>query len=242
MHDPSLHTYSASLPPGSNTYFSIYLRKNKNHFLAVSSTLGTMIETPSIVSTSMHFLKRNPLYSTTKPYSLRFEPPSGFARSNITLERLEDLKIEDCRPSVSSFSLSQQGFEIMPLHTQMAYVDFEDDSIIVDIYLREIADALQQLFGASHVQIFEHTVRKRHAEFPIATGEPYRWNQPTSMAHVDTTATWVADMVRRLNGDRADALLEGRVQCVKYVYLIWTDTPFSKSSLCGALCTHCEHS
>lgn len=27
-------------------------------------------------------------------------------------------------------------------------------------------------------------VRKRHEIFPISTGEAYKWNQPTSMAHI----------------------------------------------------------
>jgi hypothetical protein len=137
-----------------------------------------------MIETSMHFLQRSDLYSTVKPYSLRFEPPEGFERSNIKLERREDLKIEDARPVIHNFSLDKQGFKIVNMDSKMTYEDFEDDAKIVDIYLSEIVDTLQKLFGASHVQIFEHTVRKRHHEFPIATGEPYRWNQPTSMAHV----------------------------------------------------------
>ncbi|KAF2737094.1 putative CmcJ-like methyltransferase [Polyplosphaeria fusca] len=168
----------------------------------------------TMVRTSMHFLSKNDLYSTTKPYSLRFEPPEGFPRSNITLERHEDLQIEDARPIIDEFSLEKQGFRIINLESKMAYEDFEDDARIVEIYLSEVANALQELLGASHVQIFEHTVRKRHEEFPVATGEPYRWNQPTSMAHVDTTSTWAADMVHRLNGDKAEDLLRGRIQCV----------------------------
>ncbi|KAJ4299615.1 hypothetical protein N0V90_004861 [Kalmusia sp. IMI 367209] len=167
-----------------------------------------------MIETSMHFLRQNELYASTKPYSLRFEPPAGFPRSNITLDRREDLKIEDCRSIIDRFSLHKQGFAIMNLESKMKYQDYENDASIVDIYLSEVADALRSLFSASHVQIFEHTVRKRHAEFPFATGEPYRWNQPTSMAHVDTTPTWAADMVRRLNGSKAEALLRGRIQCV----------------------------
>jgi len=168
-----------------------------------------------MIETSMHFLQRSDLYSTVKPYSLRFEPPEGFERSNIKLERREDLKIEDARPIIKDFSLEKEGFKIVNMESKMAYDDFEDDTKLVQVYLSEIANTLRELLGAAHVQIFEHTVRKRHPEFPVATGEPYQWNQPTSMAHVDTTATWAADMVRRLNGDeKAEKLLQGRVQCV----------------------------
>jgi len=72
------------------------------------------------------------------------------------------------------------------MESKMRYEQFEDDANIVQVYLSEIADIIRELLGAAHVQIFEHTVRKRHPEFPIATGEPYQWNQPTSMAHVGT--------------------------------------------------------
>ncbi|KAI4624820.1 uncharacterized protein J4E87_005301 [Alternaria ethzedia] len=146
----------------------------------------------SMIETSMHFLQRSDLYSTVKPYSLRFEPPDGFERSNIKLERREDLKIEDARPNINNFTLEEQGFKIVNMESKMRYEQFEDDAKIVQVYLSEIADTIRELLGAAHVQIFEHTVRKH------------------------TTATWAADMVRRLNGDeKAEKLLKGRVQCVK---------------------------
>jgi hypothetical protein len=139
-----------------------------------------------MIETSMHFLQRSDLYSTVKPYSLRFEPPDGFERSNIKLERREDLKVEDARPEIKDYSLDKQGFKIVNMKSKMAYEDFQDDANIVRVYLSEVADTLRDLLGAAHVQIFEHTVRRRHPEFPVATGEPYTWNQPTSMAHVGT--------------------------------------------------------
>jgi hypothetical protein len=44
------------------------------------------------------------------------------------------------------------------------------------------------------------------------------------LGRADTTASWAADMVRRLNGeDKAKALLSGRVQCVKFVATSYAD-------------------
>jgi hypothetical protein len=82
------------------------------------------------------------------------------------------------------------------------------------------------------VQIFEHLLRKRHEIFPISKGEPYQYNQPTSIAHIgmlidkiyqliltapliDTTIGWTEAMVRRLNPQTSNELLKGRVLCVK---------------------------
>jgi hypothetical protein len=60
-------------------------------------------------------------------------------------------------------------------------------------------------------------VRKRHEEFPISTGEPYKYNQPTSIAHVDTTNEWALAMARQLNPEKAAKLGKQRIQCVKCV-------------------------
>ncbi|KAK7717207.1 hypothetical protein SLS57_006352 [Botryosphaeria dothidea] len=119
----------------------------------------------------------------------------------------------------------------MNLDSQMKYEDWDDEIKIKGVYLAEVADSLCKALDACNVQIFEHTVRlsivfrptgpeklkvrKRHDIFPISTGEPYKYNQPTSIAHVDTTVPWVLDMVRSLNPERADEILKHRIQCVK---------------------------
>jgi len=123
--------------------------------------LATMAgDLPAItLQTSMHFLKKQKKYKTEKPYSLRFVPPPGFPRSNIVLEKHDDIIIEDARPNVSRLSFEEHGFEIMPLNTSMSYKDFEVEDLIKEFYLREVADTLRDRLGAKHVHIFEHTVR-----------------------------------------------------------------------------------
>lgn len=158
----------------------------------LSLTLAKMekMHTPS----HTHFLKRDALYEEEKPYSLRYTPPDGFPRSNITLERHE-IAVHDIRPVIHERTFKKDGCAVMNL--------------------AEVADSLCKALDACNVQIFEHTVRKRHDIFPISTGEPYKYNQPTSIAHVDTTVPWVLDMVRSLNPERADEILKHRIQCVK---------------------------
>lgn len=181
-----------------------------------------------MLNTHTHFLKRLPLYSEEKPYSLRYTPPSGFSRANIEVER-HAILVEDIRPRLALLSLAKDGCEVLPIASRMEYTDFNDEEKTKAVYLHDVADLLCQRLGAQRVQIFEHTVRRRHAEFPISTGEAYRWNQPTSIAHVDTTLPWVLDMARHLNPGN-EAIFEHRVQCVKSVQVIQMFKLFTTSA------------
>lgn len=165
-----------------------------------------------VLEADTYFLQRDPLYKEEKPYSLRFTPPDGFPRANIKLER-HTISIHDIRSRSKPLSFWQHGFQMLPFQSAMKYSDFDDDNIVKEIYLREAANNLRDFLGAQKVQIFEHTVRKRHETFPISTGEAYRWNQPTSIAHVDTTTPWAVDMAKRLNPDEKE-LGAHRLQCV----------------------------
>jgi hypothetical protein len=136
-----------------------------------------------MIKTYTHFLNRDDLYNEEKPYSLRFAPPSGFPRSNIKLER-HDVLIKDIRQEKGELSFSKDGFDVVNIPSAMSYDDFGDEKKVKALYLKEVAEALKQYLKADHVQVFEHTVRKRHEIFPISTGEAYEYNQPTSIAHV----------------------------------------------------------
>ncbi|OJD30644.1 methyltransferase [Diplodia corticola] len=165
------------------------------------------------VQTYTHFLQRDALYAKEKPYSLRYTPPEGFPRANIKLER-HNLTVRDVRPVKDELLFERDGCQIIDFNSRMKYDDWDDDANIKAVYLLEVADRLRSALGACHVQIFEHTVRKRHEIFPISTGEPYKYNQPTSIAHIDTTVPWVLDMVRSLNPKKAEDILKHRIQCV----------------------------
>ncbi len=106
----------------------------------------------------MHFLARNDLYREEKPFSLRFEPEREFPNSNITMEKHEDITVEDIRGREQDFSIEQNGFTIMPFDSHMAYDDFDDERKVIDVYLKEVADRIRIFLGSTYVQIFEHTV------------------------------------------------------------------------------------
>jgi hypothetical protein len=168
---------------------------------------------PGRILTTTHFLKKDELYNHEKPYSLRFTPPEGFPRANIKLDRHE-VEIEDVR-NTRDLNFDTDGIAITKFESKMSYDDYDDDDVVKDVYLREVADHLRKILGAEHVQIFEHTVRKRHETFPISTGEPYRYNQPTSIAHIDTTVPWAVAMARQLNPSKVADIPKHRIQCVK---------------------------
>src|ERR1700753_4313665 len=108
----------------------------------VASNLVTAKDAEPI-TTSMYFLKPQDLYRNEKPYSLRFVPPEGFPRSNIALEKHEDLQITDIRSRVDQLSFEENGFKIMPLETEMSYDDFDDEEKIKRVYLLEVANTLR---------------------------------------------------------------------------------------------------
>ncbi|KUJ17653.1 uncharacterized protein LY89DRAFT_733488 [Mollisia scopiformis] len=166
------------------------------------------------VTAPMNFLVRDSLYDDERPYLLIYEPPAGFPKQNIKLEKHTDLRIEDIRVCKDQPSLDKNGFQITKFSSKMSRADFDNEELVKTVYLKEVVDHVQAIFGAQKVQIFEYVLRKRHEQFPISTGEPYEFNQPTSIAHVDTTHSWTEEMVKRLNPATANQLLESRVLCV----------------------------
>lgn len=155
-------------------------------------------------STTINFIQKDELYLEEKPYLLTYEAPHGFPRTNIKLDE-RVIAVEDVRGHENEFTINKNGFTIMQVNTKLSYEDFNDDDLVKQVYLKEVAEALKSLLGASRVQVFEHIVRKivlsmfyyrcrhvlrvnqvrkRHPLFPISTGQPYLYNQPTSIAHI----------------------------------------------------------
>ncbi|KAL9093918.1 MAG: hypothetical protein Q9165_003841 [Trypethelium subeluteriae] len=168
-----------------------------------------------LIQSRTHFLQSDELYDREKPYSLRFTPPEGSPRANIKLEK-HDIHVRDVRQGKGNLDFHKDGLAILGFESKMTYADYDDEHIVKDVFLREVSNLLKYFLGAQHVQVFEHTVRKRHETFPISTGEPYRYNQPTSIAHVDTTVEWALAMAQQLNPQLASDIKNHRLQCVNF--------------------------
>ncbi|MCJ1277831.1 hypothetical protein MMC21_005645 [Puttea exsequens] len=161
------------------------------------------------VQGSIFFLARDPKHDLEKPYALRFTTSDGFPTTNTQSEEHSGIPIKDLRPLQADLSFEKTGIKIMKTQSSMSYDDFDDESKIQETYLAETARDLKEALGAKRVHIIEHLVRKRHATFPIATGDSYQFQQPTSLAHIDSTVEATATFAEKFNSEESDDALEG---------------------------------
>jgi hypothetical protein len=169
------------------------------------------------IISSIHFLKRSPVFLEEKPYAFRFDrEDDSIPQTNMTMEEVEGIAIANMRGAEDAFTLEKNGFEVMELQSKLAYEDF-DDKTKIPVYLRELEELLQRRLGANQVLVFRHGLRKRHPEFPVSTGRRYQFDQPTSVAHVDTTPE---DMIAEL--ERQPALRGGRQSAARIEWInVW---------------------
>ena len=167
----------------------------------------------SDVKTSIYFMQRDKLFAEEKPYEFCYTADASIPQSNIAREKQDDVTIHDIRGQEQTFKLEPNGFTVLKLDECSPYDD-HSDPIKVTRYLRSLETLLKKHLGASHVEVFRHGLRKRHTKFPIATGTGYEFDQPTSVAHVDTTVLESLEEVKRQHGEKADRFLGKRVQWI----------------------------
>lgn len=167
----------------------------------------------SDVTASIYFVQRNCLFAAEKPYEFCYTADVSIPQSNITREKHDNIPVYDIRGQEETFNLEHNGFEILKLDQQIPYNDYFDP-IKVTRYLRALERLLKNHLGASRVEVFRHGLRKRHPGFPIATGAGYEFDQPTLVAHVDTTIPESLEEVRRQHGEKADRFLGKRIQWI----------------------------
>jgi hypothetical protein len=139
---------------------------------------------PVHVDTSLVFLAPDSLHQTEKPYKLQYDPGPALPRWNCENQTHSGIRIHDLRGREQDSSLSKQGFQILRLDSALAPDEFFDEEKVRKVYYAELKELLRRTFGASRVEILEHGVRKRHAQFPVSTGGDYEFLQPTSVVHI----------------------------------------------------------
>ncbi|KAF2736408.1 putative CmcJ-like methyltransferase [Polyplosphaeria fusca] len=139
------------------------------------------------IRASLTFLKPDPLHDHEKPYRLRYDPGPGIPRTNCTTLSQENIVIKDIRGQEDAYSLDQNGFEVVELESELSPKAFLDIERVKDVWYDELSTMLKNRYGAKRVEVLEHGIRRRHANFPISTGEDYEYLQPTSIIHVDFT-------------------------------------------------------
>lgn len=152
------------------------------------------------VTASIHFLKSNPVFSEEKPYAFRYEIEEGpVPQSNMTMEETHGIKVCDIRNDIRNFTLERNGFEVMQIRCELSREDFLNEGKLAT-YFQELETTLKKRLRARKAMVFRHGIRKRHPGFPISTGEKYDYDQPTSVAHIDTTPEEMLKEVERQTG------------------------------------------
>jgi len=136
------------------------------------------------------------------------DPITGERRNNLEREE-KSVVIENVRGEEDSVSLDTTGFQFYK-HTSKV-TTFDGDEEIRREYYPESIELIKKLTGASRVEIFDHTIRRRAIGAADSTGS----RQPASGVHVDqSTAAAVARVHRHLPASDVPKLLEGRFQII----------------------------
>ena len=149
----------------------------------------------SDVKASIYFMQKNVLFTKEKPYECCYTAEISIPQSNISREKHVYIPVHDIRGREATLNLERNGFAILKLEQQIRMTTTSTRP------KWRVPSALETLLkdhlGARHVEVFRHGLRKRHPAFPVATGTGYAFDQPTSVAHVDTTAAETLAQVRR---------------------------------------------
>ncbi|KAK6334500.1 hypothetical protein TWF730_003714 [Orbilia blumenaviensis] len=163
-----------------------------------------------MVQSSLYFLQRDPIYRAEKVYELRRSHDPKIPRTNMRLDKIEGIDIDDVRGQ--NCSLATNGFFLLNLGSTITAEDFDDRSKVTQSFFPQLAGAVKSSLGASRIQIFDYALRKRHHDFPISNGGVYEHKQPSCVAHVDSTTGDMERLRRELNLAEYQSLSKLRCQ------------------------------
>ena len=109
---------------------------------------------------SLHFLARDPLYLTEKPYTIQFSPHGSVPQNNIKQEIVPNVLLHDIRPVKDALDFDRDGFMIVDLESKLHRDDFADPGKVIEVYLEEVKDMLKQHFGTANIAIIEYLVSR----------------------------------------------------------------------------------
>ncbi|KAF9550059.1 hypothetical protein CPC08DRAFT_715340 [Agrocybe pediades] len=144
------------------------------------------------------------LYQNINADSATGERPRNFTRED------KHIPIENLRGKEDSVTLDTAGFQFF--HAPSDYKTFANDEEIKKVYYPESIELIKKLTGASRVELFDHTIRRR---VPGQIDDSPDKRQPVPQAHVDqTTRSSIARVHRHLPESDAPELLKKRFQII----------------------------
>jgi hypothetical protein len=144
-----------------------------------------------------------------KPQSYMYEPPPGVPEISASYEP-RVVAIQNMRPDARTLSLDAQGFRL--LNHVSGVQDFYDDDEVRRTYYPEVQRLVAETTGASRVEIFDHTVRRR--EWNGSGRSTPQTRMPVPRVHNDYTAKSGPQRVRDLMGNDAEDLLQRRFSVI----------------------------
>jgi len=143
---------------------------------------------------------------TEKPFTVAYRTTeTGELPTNAVYDE-HRVRISDGRPLAGSLSLDREGVDFLRSPSKVR--DFRDEAELDTVAHREAADLVARVTGASRVEVFDHTLRRRNSDLPDrSAGIP---RQPVMRVHNDYTEGSGPQRVRDLMGEEAVALLKKR--------------------------------
>ncbi|GAW18001.1 hypothetical protein ANO14919_074700 [Xylariales sp. No.14919] len=132
------------------------------------------------VSTLILFLQNHQKWEEETPYHVLLEPPAGLEKSNLNLEPVNSIYVQNIRDLDTPPTIEKNGFAL--INVDPGYLtsnEFDDNNKIATVFLPRAAKAVKAALGARRIQCFDTAVRRRHPQFPIHVGKAIRtYNLP----------------------------------------------------------------
>lgn len=117
------------------------------------------VEATDIVTATLHFLPRDPLFEEEKPYSIQYTPHGDIPQTNVYQDIVKGVKVRNIRPIRDALSFESDGMIVKDFHSRMTYEEFADPEIVRNVYVPEVAELLKKELGVENVAILEYLVR-----------------------------------------------------------------------------------
>jgi hypothetical protein len=120
---------------------------------------------PLAKSTTVFYMKPQPLYEKEKPYFLNVPVDDGgdLAQTNVGYTRIP-VSVTDIRGQQDKFTLDKHGFQLGTFHSKLNYDDFADTKKLTSLFYAEVQRFLRSSLGATDVLTFDYQVRARHLQ------------------------------------------------------------------------------
>jgi hypothetical protein len=139
--------------------------------------------------------KMNYIVDTGTPPVRYIDWPEMADKEILPTYREHEVTIDDGRPLRDTFRLDTHGFAFVDHHTRMK--DFTDETERKRVYDVEVAELIKKHSGASHVHVFDHTIRVGDEQVQQKTGA----RPPVKGVHNDYTEASAPQRLREIVGN-----------------------------------------